>query len=420
MLLKSRILIVLAAGILAGAVGCTGIRGASTPPGDVLLPREVDTIAALVPPSGTFQKILAQHAIDSTTAAAIVEAAKGVFNPRALRAAQPYQLTRSLDGLFREFRYDIDATKFLRVFRRAPVSDSEPEFAAEVVAYPREVNVVATAAEITKENNSLSAAFDAGGENLELALTLSDIFGGEVDFNTELQRGDRFEVLFERITRDGQFIGYGDVSGAVLRHGGRVITAIRAKGPDGRFSWYDENGRSLKREILKSPLRFNPRITSGFSMNRKHPIYGFSRAHLGVDYAAPIGSPVIAVSAGTVLSADWAGDGGNQIVLHHSKGYETFYLHLSSFAAGIQPGAPVAQGQVIGYVGMTGAATGPHLDYRVRRGGAFVNPVSARQRNPPGEPIPASMLADFQSTRTRVLADLSRRLADSTLRNAEH
>lgn len=420
MLSKSRVLTVLTAGILAGAVACTGIRGASTPPGDVLLPREADTIAALVPPAATFQKILAQNAVDTATAFAVVDAMKGVFNPRLLRAAQPYQLTRTLDGLFQEFRYDIDASKFLRVFRRAPATAAEPEFVAEVVAYPREVSVVAASAEITKANNSLSAAFDAVGENLELALTLSDIFGGEVDFNTELQQGDRFEVLFERITRDGQFIGYGDVSGAVLRHGGRVITAIRAKGPDGRYGWYDENGRSLKREILKSPLRFNPRITSGFSMNRKHPIYGFSRAHLGVDYAAPIGSPVIAVSAGNVVSAGWAGDGGNQIVLHHSKGYETYYLHLSSFAAGIAPGQAVEQGQVIGYVGMTGAATGPHLDYRVRRGGVFVNPVSARQRNPPGEPIPASMLTDFQLARSRVLAELSRRLADNALRNAEH
>jgi len=176
----------------------------------------------------------------------------------------------------------------------------------------------------------------------------------------------------------------------------------------------------MKREILKSPLKFNPRITSGFSMSRKHPIYGFSRAHLGVDYAANMGAEVIAVSAGTVVSNEWAGDGGNQIVLHHPNGTDTFYLHLSRFAAGLHPGQHVDQGQVIGFVGMTGAATGPHLDYRVRRNGVFINPVSARQRNPPGEPIPASMLTEFQTTRTKVLAELSRRLSASLTRSAEH
>jgi hypothetical protein len=127
-----------------------------------------------------------------------------VFNPRQLRADQPYQLSRSLDGLFREFRYEIDASKFLRVVRRAVGGDGQPQFAVEVVEYPRAVQLVATSAEISKEHNSLSSALDAAGENIQLALALSDIFGGEVDFNSDLQRGDRFEVLFERVMRDGQ------------------------------------------------------------------------------------------------------------------------------------------------------------------------------------------------------------------------
>ncbi|OYV99833.1 MAG: hypothetical protein B7X11_04990, partial [Acidobacteria bacterium 37-65-4] len=275
-------------------------------------------------------------------------------------------------------------------------------------------------AEISKEHNNLSAALDAEGENIQLALALSDIFGGEVDFNSELQRGDRFDVLFERIMREGQFVGYGEVSGAILYHGGRAITAIRAQGPDGKFAWYDDQGRSMKRQFLKSPLSFNPRITSGFSFSRKHPIYGFSRAHLGVDYGAPYGSPVVAVSAGTIVSADWAGEGGRQVHIRHSGGYETYYLHLSAFAPGIHAGAHVEQGDLIGRVGATGAATGPHLDFRIRRNGVFVNPVLERQRMPPGEPIPASMLADFVTTRDRVLADLSRRLSANLTRAAEH
>ncbi len=390
--------------------------------GDVLLPREADTVADVVPRDATFESLLRKNGVDGGTAMAVVDAVKNVFNPRQLKAAQPYQLTRTLDGLFREFRYEIDGARFLRVVRRAVGGDAPPEFAVDVVEIPREMQVVAASAEISKEHNSLSAALDAEGENVQLALALSDIFGGEVDFNSDLQRGDKFEVLFERIMRDGQFAGYGDVSGAILDHGGRAITAIRAQGPDGKFGWYDENGRSMKRQFLKSPLAFipGPRITSGFSLSRKHPLFGFNRAHLGVDYGAPYGSPVVAVSAGTIVSADWAGEGGREVHIRHSGGYETYYLHLSAFAPGIHPGVHVDQGELIGRVGATGAATGPHLDFRIRRNGVFVNPVLERQRMPPGEPIPASMLAAFTATRDRVLADLSRRLAANVTRAGEH
>lgn len=400
---------------------CTPAPRSTTERGDVVLPREAETIAAVVPPGTTFESLLRHNNIDGATTAAVVDAVRGVFNPRLLRASQPYQLSRTLDGLFREFRYEIDGSKFLRVVRRAVGADAPPQYAVDVVEIPREVRVVAESAEISKEHNSLSAALDAEGENVQLALALSDIFGGEVDFNSDLQRGDKFDVLFERIMRDGQFAGYGDVSGAILHHGGRVITAIRAQGPDGKFGWYDDNGRSLKRQFLKSPLAFipGPRVTSGFSLNRKHPLFGFNRAHLGVDYGAPYGSPVVAVSPGTIVLAGWAGEGGNEVMIHHSGGYDTYYLHLSAFAPGIHAGAHVEQGELIGRVGATGAATGPHLDFRIRRNGVFVNPVLERQRMPPGEPIPASMLADFQATRDRVLADLSRRLS-ANLTRAEH
>ncbi len=410
---------VVAAGLAAGLAGCSAARPA-TPRGDVELRREADTVAAVVPQDATFESLLRKNEIDGATAAAVVDAVRGVFNPRLLRADQPYQLTRTLDGLFREFRYEIDASKFLRVARHAVGAGSDPEYSVDVVEYPREVEVVAASAEISKEHNSLSAALDAEGENIQLALLLSDIFGGEVDFNSELQRGDKFEVLFERVLRDGQFAGYGDVSGAVLHHGGRAITAIRAKGPDGKFGWYDEQGRSMKRVFLKSPLSFNPRITSAFSLSRKHPIFGFSRAHLGVDYGAPYGSPVVAVSSGTVVSADWAGEGGRMVHLRHAGGYETYYLHLSAFAPGLRPGVHIEQGELIGRVGATGAATGPHLDFRIKRNGTFVNPVLERQRMPPGEPIPASMLADFALVRNGILADLNRRLSAHFTRAAEH
>ena len=412
MLPKAVVAIVCASGLAAGAAACTG-SAAGVVDKDIVLPKERDTFAAVVPAHATFDGLLRAQHVDEATTQAVVSTLKTAFNPRALKTAQPYWLIRTLDGQFREFRYEIDTAKYLRVARGA---GPDALYAADVVEYPRVVDVVAASAEITKEHNSLIGAFEASGESIQLPLLLAEVFGGIVDFNADLQRGDQFDVLFERVMRDGEFAAYGDVSAAVLHHGGKSYTAIRAKGPDGKFAWYDEHGRSTRRQFLASPLTFSPRVTSGFSLNRKHPIYGFSRAHLGVDYGAPYGSEVRAVSNGTVISAGRAGDGGNQIRLRHAGGYETYYLHLSKFAAGIHAGAVVTQGQPIGYVGATGAATGPHLDFRIRRSGIFVNPILERQRMPPGEPIPASRIDAFLGDRDRVLADLQRRLSANALR----
>jgi murein DD-endopeptidase MepM/ murein hydrolase activator NlpD len=406
MLTKAVFAIVLASGLATGATGCTG-SAAAVVDRDIVLPKERDTVEAVVPASATFDSLLRAQNVDDTTTQAVVSSLKTAFNPRALKTSQPYWLVRTLDGQFREFRYEIDATKYLRVTHAA----ADAPYEAAVVSYPREIAAVAASAEITKEHNSLIGAFEAAGENIQLPLLLSEVFGGIVDFNSDLQRGDRFDVLYDRVTRDGEFAAYGELSAAVLHHGGKTFTAIRAKGPDGRMAWYDENGRSTKRQFLASPLKFNPRVTSGFSLSRKHPIFGIVRAHLGVDYGAPYGSPVLAVTPGTVLSAGPAGGGGTQIRLRHAGGYETYYLHLSRFAAGIRAGAHVDQGEVIGYVGATGDATGPHLDYRIKRNGVFVNPVLERQRMPPGEPIPPSLFDAFVRDRDRLLADLQRRLS---------
>ncbi|TAK15161.1 MAG: hypothetical protein EPO35_08265 [Acidobacteria bacterium] len=413
---KAVVATLFSAGLAAGTLACAG-GGAGDSRGDIVLKKEHETIAAVVPQNATFDSLLRSQKLDEATTQAVVTTLKSAFNPRSLRADQPYWLIKTLDGAFREFRYEIDPTRFLRVSRGA---DAAAPYEVTVIEYPREVEVVAASAEISREHTSLSAALDAEGENIQLALLLSEVFGGIIDFNSDLQRGDRFDVLFERVLRDGEFAGYGNLSAALLHHGGKTFTAIRAKGPDGKFAWYDETGRSTKRQFLASPLKFNPRVTSGFSLNRKHPIYGFSRAHLGVDYAAQYGSAVLAVSDGTVLSADWAGDGGNQVRLRHAGGYETYYLHLSRFAAGIKPGTAVSQGEVIGYVGATGAATGPHLDYRIRRNGAFVNPTVERQRMPPGEPIPPSLIDAFTRDRDRVLADLNQRLLANQSRAGQH
>jgi murein DD-endopeptidase MepM/ murein hydrolase activator NlpD len=281
-----------------------------------------------------------------------------------------------------------------------------------VLDYDKQTTVAAIDARIDSKRPSLIAAIEARGETLPLAMDLADIFSGEVDFRTELQPGDSFRVLFERASRDGQFSNYGAIVGASISVAGRTLDAFRWTDPSsGKAAYYDANGRSLRRFFLKSPLKFEPRISSGFSMHRLHPIENVVKAHLGVDYAAPAGSPVVAVANGTVLSAGFSGGSGNMVHLRHGDGFETFYLHLSSFAPGIHTGARVTQGQLIGRVGMTGSATGPHLDYRVKRNGVFVNPVGVHSHQPPGEPIAASQLDAFRTSRDSLLTRLSSTLA---------
>ena len=373
---------------------------------DVFLHAENHIIEARVPARATLDSLLRQHQLSADLVRAAVESARTVFNPRELRAERPYRLVRSLDGLLREFEYEIDADRFLRIVNR---DRSQPaSLDAQVLPFQKETAIAGMRGQIAPGSSSLIAAVDQAGENIHLALSLAEIFGGQIDFNNDLQLGDDFEVLFEKMTREGQFAGYGNILGAALRVDGREYRAFRWQDPvSGRAGYYDDEGRSLKRLLLSSPLRFEPRVTSRFSRNRLHPVHGNRRPHLGVDYAAPHGSAVVAVASGVIVSAGWSGGGGNTVRVRHGGGLETYYLHLSSFAKGVRAGARVEQNQVIGRVGSTGTATGPHLDYRLKRNGVFVNPLTVHRQQPPGEPIKGIHLAAFRDTRDGILRQLS-------------
>jgi murein DD-endopeptidase MepM/ murein hydrolase activator NlpD len=186
-----------------------------------------------------------------------------------------------------------------------------------------------------------------------------------------------------------------------------VLRAIRFGTPGGKPGYYDEQGRSVRRFFLRSPLKFVPQVTSGFSASRMHPVLHTARAHRGVDYGAARGAPVIAVAAGRVVSATFDNANGRMVRLRHASGYESYYLHLSAFAAGIRAGAHVGQGDMLGRVGSTGLATGPHLHYGLKKNGVFVNPLREQRNMPPAEAVPASMMAAFQVERDRALAELA-------------
>jgi murein DD-endopeptidase MepM/ murein hydrolase activator NlpD len=402
--------------VLAVAVLSTACRNApaASPPGrghDLGLPRETETIEAQVAPHETLDSLLRSNGLAPAVVTAALASARAVFDPRRLRAERPFRLVRSLGGDLREFEYQIDLDRFLRIV--CPDRAQPEALYAEVLPYDKKTTAVAIRGRIDSEHPSVVAAIDAAGETIQLAMSLADMFAGQIDFDSDLQSGDSLEVLFEKTTHEGQFAGYGPILGARFVAGGRPHQAFRWTDPvTGKPAFYDENGRSLKRFFLRSPLKFEPRVTSGFSRNRLHPVFRTYRAHLGVDYAAPSGAPVVAVSSGTVLSAGWSGGGGNMVHIRHASGFESYYLHLSAIAPGIRPAAHVDQGQLIGRVGATGTATGPHLDYRLKKNGAFVDPLAEHRKLPPGEPIPAVSMPIFAGVRDRLLHQISTALLE--------
>ena len=375
---------------------------------DVVLAKDSDLITGVIPSRTTIADLFDNHMIDGKEATQLVSSIASAMDVRRLRAGQPYSLDRLLDGRVRRFEYEIDNDRRLVVSRPSASAEGSgaTRFIAAIDRIPKQALVVAVEGEINRETNSLVASLDKAGERIELALAMADVFSGEIDFNSDLQPGDRFRVLVERFTRDGRLSGYGPILAAEFVNVGRSMKAVRFTPDGGSPGYYDEKGRSLKRFFLKSPLKFEPRITSRFSSSRKHPILGYARAHNGVDYHAPTGAPVGSVAPGVVTMAGWTAGGGRTVRVRHSNGYETEYLHLSSIA--VRSGARIAQGDLVGRVGSTGLATGPHLHYGMKKAGRYVNPVIEHRNMPPGEPVPTAYVSVFTSERDRYFSLLYR------------
>lgn len=253
-------------------------------------------------------------------------------------------------------------------------------------------------------NGSLEAALAASEAPTSLALGISKVLQWDLDFHRDLRQGDRFAIVFEEVTLDGRRAGIGEILAVRYENRGKVFENYRY----GESGHYDENGRPTQKLFLRSPLPYS-RITSGYSTSRLHPVTKVTRPHWGVDYGAPVGTPVRVTASGVVASAGWNSGGGNTIMVRHANDYVTGYLHLSRFARGVSAGARVSQGDVIGYVGATGLATGPHLDYRVKHRDRWINPASLRSE--PAPPIPASELPIFRERRDALRSQLESVLA---------
>jgi murein DD-endopeptidase MepM/ murein hydrolase activator NlpD len=313
------------------------------------------------------------------------------MNFRKLRQGQTVTLVRSADGRLKSLHYVPDRDHELTITRAGE------NFVAEMHDIPSTTDVVTAEGQI---RSSLFESVIAAGERPELAVRLADIFAWDLDFYTDPRAGDSFRVVFEKRTFGAdQSVSYGRILAAEYVNDGEPYRAVLFHDRAGHPAYYTAEGKALQRAFLRSPLKFAAPVTSHFSMHRFHPILKTYRAHLGTDYAAPVGTPVQAIGHGRVVFAGRKGGDGNMVVLRHANGYETYYLHLSRIF--VRRGQTVQQGQRIGAVGATGLATGPHLDFRVQRNGRFMN--FEAMKLPPATPVAPRDLAEFRTVRDSVM-----------------
>jgi murein DD-endopeptidase MepM/ murein hydrolase activator NlpD len=314
------------------------------------------------------------------------EAVKPVYDLGRIRAGQELRLASLPDGPWRRLEYDLDETRYL------VVRNEEGGVRAEIEYVPIEFRPAVVTGVI---EDSLIAALNRAGEQDSLAIDLVErCFGWDIDFNTDLRKGDSFRVFVEKRFLDGRFAGYRDILAAEFINEGRVYRAFRFTYPDTKVSdYFDETGGSRRKDFLRSPIKF-ARVTSRFSSSRLHPIYKIYRPHYGVDYAAPVGTPVQATADGEVTYAGREAGSGNVVKMRHKNAYATAYLHLSRFGPGVRKGALLKGGEIIGYVGSTGDSTGPHLDYRIYYHGGPVNPLGHKFK--PADPLRKEFLEDYR------------------------
>lgn len=343
-----------------------------------------------IPAGKTITDLLAPAGFTPSRVIEIREATMKVYDLARIPAGQKLRLLRQGES-YTAFQLDLDPERYLEV----DLTQSPPS--ASIKSHPVTRQLVLVEGII---KDSLIAAVNQAGEQDLLALMMAEIFGWVIDFYVDLRQDDSFRLLVEKKYINGQFSGYGPILAARFVNKNQVFEAYRYTFPDsGKADYFEAGGGSLRKEFLKSPLRY-ARITSRFSSSRLHPIRKIYRPHYGIDYAAPIGTPVQATADGVVTFAGWNGAAGRMVRIRHKNAYETMYLHLKSLAAGIKTGTRVEGGQVIGYVGSSGESTGPHLDYRLLYHGKYVNPQSWKFQ--PAEPLPSRYQPDFEQ-KVRVL-----------------
>jgi murein DD-endopeptidase MepM/ murein hydrolase activator NlpD len=353
-----------------------------------------DIVTGNIKKNGFLSEILLKHGVNMQVIDEITRNSKSVFDVRSLRSGNKYFLFCERDTLA--------SVRFL-VYEHDPTTSYVFSFkdSLNITAFHKEIKSEIKYASGTIES-SLWDAMINGGLHPSLASALSEVFAWSVDF-FGLQKGDTFKVIYEELSIDGKILSSGKIYGAEFIRSGVSIAAIPFI-QDEKESFFDSDGNSLRKAFLKAPLKFS-RISSHFSSARMHPILRIVRPHFGVDYAAPVGTPVHSIGDGRVISATNEGGAGRMVKIKHNSVYSTAYMHLSRFGEGIHSGSIVRQGDIIGYVGTSGLSTGPHLDFRFYKNGSPVDPL--RVEAPPVEPVYPQNRNDFEKSRTVILSLLS-------------
>jgi murein DD-endopeptidase MepM/ murein hydrolase activator NlpD len=332
----------------------------------------------------TLNQALFALALPAAEVKAVIDALAGHFPFRKARPGDQLRLERrDADGALHRFSYRQGPADEWTVDR---LSDGTLQGTKKPVQLTTEIGRVSV-----EIRSSPYESLQAAGEDPGLAVLAADVLAWDVDFYQDVRAGDRMRIVVEKTLVDGKLLRYGEVLAA--EYDGAATgrkRLFRYTDPDGQTSYFDDEGQSARRGFLRSPLKY-ANITSKFG-NRRHPVLGYNRAHEGVDYGAPTGTPIWAVGDGQVKLAGWNGGCGKTVILRHRNGYESVYCHMSGIA--VSTGKPVAQKQVIGYVGATGLATGPHLHFGVKRGGQYVNPLQLKV--PREAPVKAGWMADYR------------------------
>ena len=320
---------------------------------------------------------------------------KDVFDVRKMRVGNPYKIFLKKDSSNKVayFVYEIDNTDYV-------VYDFNDSLRVWRGKKPIEIKTNQTAGII---NSSLYLTLDEQDANPYLAIKLSEVFAWVVDFY-RIQKGDHFKIIYDEEFVDGKSVGIGQIHAAVFNHYKKDFYAIHFKQDSLHSDYFDENNNSCRRAFLKAPLKYS-RISSRYSGRRFHPVQKIYKAHLGTDYAAPRGTPIYATGNGTVIAAAYTSGNGNYVKIRHNSVYTTQYLHMSGFAKGIRKGVHVNQGAVIGYVGSTGLATGPHLCYRFWKNGKQVDALKVDI--PPSEPVKAEHLERYEKLKKQRIEELN-------------
>lgn len=327
--------------------------------------------------------ILNRHGVSPEQIYEIQKAAAGKINLARMIPGQEYKIYKTENG-------EVEAFVWRQTDTDYSVIRWEDEINIETGTIPIDVKMSAVSGTI---ESSLANAIFQQGVSQKLIVELANIYAWTVDFYG-LRKGDRFKAVYENRYVDDEYIGIGTIHAAEFVHRGDIKRAYYFDNGD-QSGFFDENGNSLRRQMMRVPFEYNPRISSGFSRSRMHPILNRRRPHYGTDYAAPTGTPILAAGDGVVTEAQRRGGNGNIVQIKHNSVYKTAYLHMSRFGPGIRAGVKVKQGQVIGYVGQTGLATGPHLCYRLYKNGSPVNSVS--YDFPPDDGLKAEYMDSFMA-----------------------